>query len=164
MLSKFRAGTAAAMVAALGACANAESTTKPFNFTTDPGPKAAGGEGAGYTLSTEELGYDCKKLAGRMQVRILDLRGYATREKTTMASRGLHTAGKMVFGGTNVGLNVDRQHAKDVAMLESFNQQLVAKDCRSYDLSAALAGTDTPLPTVEKPSKPKNKAAAPPKL
>ena len=164
MLAKFKAGFGAAMVAALGACASAESTTKPFNFTTDPGSKAPGGEGAGYTLSTEELGYDCKKLAGRMQVRILDLRGYATREKTTMASRGMHTAGKMVFGGTNSGLNTDRQYAKDMAMLETFNQRLVAKDCRSYNLSAALAGTDTPLPTVEQPSKAKNKAATPPKL
>lgn len=164
MWSKLRVGFGAAMVAALSACASAESTTKPFNFTTDPGPKAAGGEGAGYTMSTEELGYDCKKLAGRMQVRILDLRGYAAREKTTMASRGLHTAGKMVFGGTNAGLNVDRQHAKDMAMLETFNRQLIAKDCRSYDLSAALAGTDTPLPTIDAPSKAKNKAATPPKL
>ena len=163
MVLKIRAISAAIMLVALGACANSETTTKPFNFTTDPGPKAAGGEGAGYALSTEEQGWDCKKLAGRMQVRILDVRGYATREKTTMASRGLHSAGKMVFGGTNAGLNTGHQHAKDLAMLETFNQRLIAKDCRSYDLSAALAGTDIPVPVVDAPSKAKGKTPVPAK-
>ena len=131
---------ALAAAAALAGCSSdsASSPTAPFNFTTAAGPKAPGGEGPGYVLSEEEQGLDCKKLAGRIQIRILDIRGYENREKTTIASRGLHTAGKMVFGGTNTGLNTDVQFAKDKAMLESYNKQLVAKDCKSFDLGAAL--------------------------
>lgn len=137
----------------------------PFNFTTAAGPKAPGGAGPGYTLSEDELALDCKKLTGRMQIRILDIRGYETRETTTLASRGLHTTGKMVFGGTNAGLNTDAQYAKDKAMLETYNAQLVAKDCKSFNISEALAGSGSPSPTIEAPSKAgaKAKAAVPAK-
>lgn len=140
----------------------ADPTKQPFNFTTAAGPKAPGGEGQGYTLTAEELAYDCKKLTGRIQIRILDIRGYETREKTTLASRGLHSAGKMVFGGTNTGLNTDAQFAKDKAMLDTYNSQLVAKDCRSFNIAEALAGAGVPSPTIEAPSKAKAKSGAEP--
>jgi hypothetical protein len=140
----------------------ADPAKQPFNFTTAAGPAAPGGEGQGYTLSAEELAYDCKKLSGRIQIRILDIRGYETREKTTLASRGLHTAGKMVMGGTNTGLNTDAQFAKDKAMLKAYNSQLVAKDCRSFNIAEALAGTGVPSPTIEAPSKAKTKTGADP--
>jgi hypothetical protein len=140
-----------------------DPSTKPFNFTTSSGDKTPGGEGAGYALSEDEQAMDCKKLTGRMQIRIMDVRGYDTRERTTMAARGLHTAGKMVFGGTNAGLNTDTHFAKDKAMLDAYNARLVAKDCRSFDIPEALQGSGPPSPTIEAPSKAKAKADAPQK-
>ena len=153
---------APALVPAIAAAAK-DPSAQPLNFTTAAGPKAPGGDGPGYVLSDDDKALDCKKLTGRMQIRILDIRGSETRERTTLASRGLHTAGKMVFGGTNAGLNTDAQYAKDKAMLEAFNAQLVAKDCKSFKIPEALAGSGSPSPTVDAPSKAKAKAAAPAK-
>ena len=39
-------------------------------------------QGSGYQLSEEELKFDCKKLTGTMQIRILQIRGYDTNKKT----------------------------------------------------------------------------------
>lgn len=150
----FTGPRAAALVALAALCGcSADKPSDPFNFTTSAGPSAPGGEGPGYALSAEEQGLDCKKLAGRMQVRLMQIRDYETRDKTTLASRGMHSAGKMVFGGTSAGLNTDQQFAKDKAMLEAYNGLLVSKDCKSFDIPQALASTGVPVPTVDTPSK-----------
>ena len=158
------AATLAALLALAGCSTDATTVpppvTAPLNFTTSAGPDAPGGNRPGYVLSEDEKGYDCKKLTGKIQLRILDMRGYESRDKTTIASRGLHTAGKMVFGGTNAGLNTDAQFAKDKAMLDAYNTELVTQDCRSFNIAEALAGSGVPSPTIDAPSKAKAKAAA----
>lgn len=142
----------AMLLSILGGCSGVGKTTEPLNFTTAAGPDTSGSKGQ-YVLTDEEQGLDCKKLTGRMQVRIMQMRGYETREKTTIASRAFHSAGKMVFGGTNAGLNTDAQYARDKAVLEAYNRQLVAKDCKSFNVDEALDGAAQPVPTIEAPSK-----------
>ena len=143
------------LVGLLGGCSSVGKSTEPLNFTTSAGPNAPGGDGPGYALSTEEQTLDCKKLIGRMQVRIMQMRGYETREKTTIASRALHTAGKSIIGGTNQGLETDAQYAKDKAMLNAYNGLLVSKNCKSFNVEEALNGAAQPVPTIEAPSKAK---------
>ncbi len=107
-----------------------------------------------YQLNAEELALDCRKLTGRMQIRILQVRSYSEKQATSLVSKGLQSSIVPVFGGTSQGSNPDAQYATDRAQLEAYNKQLVAKGCKSYDLDAALATSDvriTPVPTIPKP-------------
>lgn len=111
-----------------------------------------------YTLTPDELALDCKKLTGRMQVRILDLRDHASHGRSTLVSRGVQSAVTGILGGTDHGTDPDRQYALDLARLEAYNRQLIAKDCKSFDLKSVLQPKDvrdTPSPTVLPPSKAK---------
>lgn len=117
---------------------------------------------SGYIMTEVELGYDCRKLTGRMQVRILDLRDRTERGQTSSVSRGLQKAVTGIFGGTDHGKNPDAEYDREIARLAAYNRQLVAKDCRSFDLEDELKPKDvrvTPSPTVLPPSKAKTKAA-----
>jgi len=115
-------------------------------------PAAAAGA---YTLSATELAYDCKKLTGRMQVRMLQIRNVPGSVRTSELARTIQKSAKPVFGGTSHGADPDAQYAADVSMLEAYNRRLVEKNCASLDLQKALApskGTDTPQPTVPPPA------------
>jgi len=104
-----------------------------------------------YVLSAEEKEYDCKKLTGRMQVRILEVRDYAARDKSTKASHGLQSVVTGILGGSKRGTDPDGDYARDVAKLQAYNQQLAAKGCKSFDLAKVLQPrpvTETPVPTV----------------
>lgn len=118
---------------------------------------AAGVTKAGYVLSAKELELECKQLTGRMQIRILEIRDYNERNRTTLASRALQSGATTVFGGSTTGTDPDGAYAKDRAMLEAYNQQLQAKGCRTYDLESELTPQDvrvTPNATI-KPAKTK---------
>jgi hypothetical protein len=140
------------LLSLVSGCGTVGKSTEPLNFTTAAGPDTSSGNGR-YVLTTDEQALGCKKLTGRIQVRIMQMRGYETREKTTIASRALHSVGKTVFGGTDAGLNTDAQYASDKAVLEAYNRQLVAKDCKSFNIAEALEGAAQPVPTIEAPSK-----------
>ena len=113
----------------------------------------------GYTLSGEEKEYDCKRLTGKIQIRILELRTYASQRQATTLSRTLQAASTPVFGGASSGIDPKGEHARDLAQIDAYNRELAARDCRSFDLDAALASNDTPpAPTVPPMSK---SAAAP---
>ncbi len=109
---------------------------------------------AGYVLTPEEAALDCKKLTGRMQVRILQVRDYRERDKTTLVSRGMQVATSSVIGGTQEGVYLDSRYEKDRAMLEAYNRQLAAKNCKTFDLAAELKPqpvTRTPTPVDKAP-------------
>jgi hypothetical protein len=150
---RFRAQIfAVASVLACG-CASKNVDTPP-NFVSDIPPPSDGVttgalQGSGYQLSEEELKFDCKKLTGTMQIRILQMRGYDTNKKTSAASRSLQSLTTPIFGGTKEGIDPDGQYLKDRAMLEAYNRQLGVKQCKTFDLDAELAikSTDvTPTP------------------
>lgn len=108
---------------------------------------------AGYTLSAEEQGYNCKQLTGRMQIRILEIRDYNGADTATLASRTLKTGTQAVFGGSSAKTNsTAAAYARDRAMLDAYNRQLAAKGCNTFDLDAELQQTDfrvTPAASVK---------------
>ncbi|MFZ4806851.1 MAG: hypothetical protein ACOYLQ_06295 [Hyphomicrobiaceae bacterium] len=131
-----------------GGCAQALPGGTPTARKVVPDTSGAY-EGGAYKLSADELTLDCKKLAGRMQVRILQIRDADTRKPTTGLSQGLQSAVTPVFGGATYGASSQGDLARDRAMLDAYNAQLKAKGCGTFDLDAELASRDvthTPRP------------------
>jgi hypothetical protein len=138
-------------------CASAPTEVPPSLVTDMPPPPTPGATGSlpearagGYQLTADEQKYDCRKLTGQMQIRILQMRGYDSRKKSSMAARGVQSITTPIFGGTKEGTDPDGQYRKDLAQLEAYNEQLAAKKCKTFDLQAELASTAndlTPTPT-----------------
>ena len=124
---------------------------------------AAGAAAQTYQLNEKEQAYDCKKLSGKIQVRILQIRNQPLQEKTTLASRSFQQASKPIFGGTSYGADPDAQYRADKSLIEAFNARLVEKNCPSFDLAAALKpspANESPRPTIPAKGTPA-KAVAP---
>ena len=141
---RFRAQVFAVVASALVCGCAGKAVDTPPNLVSDM-PTASDSvttgalQGSGYQLTEEELKFDCKKLTGTMQIRILQIRGYDTNKKTTMVSRGIQSLTTPIFGGTKEGTDPDGQYRKDRAMLEAYNRQLGVKQCKTVDLDAELA-------------------------
>lgn len=111
--------------------------------------------GLDYQLTGDEQKLSCDKIAGRMQVRILQIRGYQGGQGSSLLSRTMLSTGTAIFGGTTTGIDPDREVARDRAQLEAYNRQLAAKGCKTFDLDAELK----PLPVTHTPepkAKPKS--------
>lgn len=103
----------------------------------------------GYTLSDAERALDCKKLSGRMQVRILQIRGGGDAPATSEIARGAQSVSGSILGGSTYGVDPGQQAARDRAILEAYNAELARKGCPTFDLAAELASSDnkhTPRP------------------
>lgn len=150
--------TAIAAFAAFLALLTAGCATSPPQGDAALAPGATGGTATGgYQLTEDDKALDCKQLTGRMQVRILQVRDYSEREKTSLVSRGMQTAASTVFGGATHGASPDGDQARAVAQLEAYNQLLAAKNCRTFDLASELqpkpiTATPTPKPKPEAPA------------
>ncbi|MBN8913692.1 MAG: hypothetical protein J0H65_16880 [Rhizobiales bacterium] len=138
-------GPVAFAAALLGACASQTASLAPPSMTVAGGappptetvsrlPSAGG-----YTLTSEEQGLDCRKLTGRMAVRIVQIRDFQTRTQTTSLSRGLQTVAKPAYGGSGEGTDPYGRYTRDRAQLEAYNQRLAEKNCANFDLDAELA-------------------------
>jgi hypothetical protein len=133
------------VVASVLACGCASTNVdRPPNLVSDIPPPSEGVttgalQGSGYQLSEEELKFDCNKLTGTMQIRILQMRGYDTNKKTSTIARSLQSLTTPIFGGTKEGVDPDGQYLKDRAMLEAYNRQLGSKQCKTFDLDTELA-------------------------
>ena len=151
---RFRAQILAVVASVLACGCASKNVDTPPNLVSDIPPPSDGVttgalQGSGYQLSEEELKFDCKKLTGTMQIRILQMRGYDTNKKTSAASRSLQSLSTPIFGGTKEGVDPDGQYLKDRAMLDAYNRQLAVKQCKTFDIDAELAikSTDvTPTP------------------
>jgi hypothetical protein len=114
-----------------------------------------------YQLTPDELKLDCKKLTGKMQVRLLQVRDQRERTLTTTASQLIQRSVVPVFGGSPHGARPDDDFKRDRAWLEAYNAQLAAKKCPTYNLENELQPRsirDTPKP-VPNPDAADNKAA-----
>jgi hypothetical protein len=143
--------------AAASGCAGAPGDHPPSLVADQFGnpPPANAASPPAYQLSEQELKYDCKKLTGTMQVRILQIRDYDSSKKTSALARSMQTVATPIWGGTTAGMDPDGQYRKDRAMLEAYNAQLAAKHCKTFDLAAELQSTkpdDMPHPTAKKPA------------
>ena len=134
-------------------CAGAPAEPPPA-LVSDPPPLANDTAAfSAYQLSEDEKKYDCKKLTGKMQVRILQIRGYDTRAKASSLARTTQAVTTPIFGGTKEGLDPDGQYRRDRAMLDAYNRELAAKKCKTFDIEAELKridGTPEPIPTKSK--------------
>lgn len=152
MLRRTRALVLIACMPWLDGCA----TANLGDATATASPQTAERSGmvskAGYVLSADEQELGCKKLTGRMQLRILEIRDYNERNRTTLVSRALQSGSTAVLGGPKAGLDPEGTYAKDRATLEAYNQALAAKGCKTYDLESELQPQDfraTPTPTIK---------------
>ena len=103
----------------------------------------------GYQLSSEERDYDCKRLTGHLQIRILELRSQLTSDETSMLARSLNAVGTTAFGGSHYGLDPKSDRAQMVERMQAYNAELANKKCKSFDLAAAISSSDLPpSPTV----------------
>lgn len=154
MTTPTRAWIAATLAALLlGACASqTDSIQFPTASITPPSPTVPAETVArlpsrgGYRLTAEELDLDCRKLTGRMAVRIVQIRDFQSRALTTSLSRGLQSAARPAFGGSGEGTDPEGRYARDRAMLEAYNQRLADQNCANFDLDAELAPGATELP------------------
>src|SRR5690606_26619302 len=101
MLPTHRTVAFAVAAAALAGCANGDGLTPGQQIAqvfkpTPPPPET-------YQLTKGELELDCKKLTGRMQVRILQIRDFETRKMQSLASRGVQAAAHPVLGTNTTG-------------------------------------------------------------
>lgn len=108
---------------------------------------------------------NCKQISGRMQVRILQLRGFDNRKQASGLARGIQAGMAATFGNLSHGVDPQGAYAEEIKSLQAYNQRLVAMGCKSYDLESEINKTDpleTPAPTIPAPKKKKTPAAAPP--
>lgn len=133
-------GVVAALTVLLGACAGQteglSTAAVPPAETVSQLPPAVG-----YQLTPDEMGLSCKKLTGRMAVRIVQIRDFRTRNQATTLARNIQTAVKPAFGGSGEGANPDARYARDRAQLEAYNRRLADQNCANFDLDAELAPT-----------------------
>lgn len=125
-------------------------TVQPETTALAPGQTAA--TLAAYTLNAEEQALDCKKLTGRMQVRILQVRDYEAHNTPSSASHVIQSAVVMAGSGATRGLNPSADHARDRAQLDAYNQRLAALNCKTFNLDDELrpkAITATPTPVAK---------------
>lgn len=154
LLDRLAIAFAAVLAASLPVVAPATAKDAKLNPKNAPAQVGGVDEAGAYKLSAEELGYDCKRLAGRMQVRLLEARSYDPSQKSSALSRGMQSATKPVVGlllgkASGYSADPDTNHANDIAMLRAYNARLAAKGCRTYDLDAELGpGPKSTLPGV----------------
>lgn len=150
-----RAGRMASLLAAvmLSGCAAATPGYSPVPVKAPP-PDTSGTfdkQASTYTLSAAERELDCRKLSGRIQVRILQLK--ADKPPTSEIARSTQSTVKSVIGGSNYGIDPKGQRTYDRAQIDAYNAELAKKACPAFDIDAELASTDpkrTPQP-VRKP-------------
>ena len=134
----------------LGACAQGGASLAPQIGQKVPDSYKPGQP---YQLSQEELSLDCRKLTGRMQVRILQVRNSGVRGGTTAVAQTTQSLVTPLMGGTTRGADPVADAARDRAYLEAMNKQLAAKKCATFDLEAELQPRsirDTPTPVPKR--------------
>lgn len=92
-----------------------------------------------YQLTEEERGLGCKRLTGRMAVRIVQLRDYQNRSPSSGLARSIQASVKPMFGGPSEGIDPAASYARDRAKLDAYNQELARRQCPNFDLDAELA-------------------------
>ena len=118
-----------------------------------------------YTLTPEEQKLDCKKLTGRTQLRIRQLRSTMVDKKTSELARGMQQAATPFVGGTTRGIDQNGDNARDLAAIKAYNVQLAAKGCQTFNVEAepAPGATTAPRPIPKaKPAAAAGTAAAVP--
>lgn len=110
----------------------------------------------GYQLTTAEQKLDCRRLTGRMQVRILQIRDRMKAQPDTVLATvrsALSTTSRVIMSGsaTSNGHSAADRTKRDIEMLKAYNRTLASKNCATFDLNAELQErpvSHTPIPTL----------------
>lgn len=135
----------AAVVLSAGGCSGSVQTDNASLATSQP----AGG--AVYVLNEEEKALSCKKLIGRMQVRILQIRDFEAQNRPSAVSHTLQSAAVLAGSKATHGLDTSADHGRDRAQLAAYNQRLGELNCKTFNLDDELrpkAVTATPTPVA----------------
>lgn len=127
--------------AGLGGCAGSGAVN---------GIEGGGQLAQGYTLSAEEKALDCRRLTGRIQVRLLALRGEAYKVQPSAAAQNMRSATSAALG-TDTAKNAAIRTTTDRPVLEAYNGRLVELGCPSFDIGKELEArpsAPTPYPTI----------------
>jgi hypothetical protein len=103
-----------------------------------------------YTLSEEEKALDCKRLTGRIQVRLLSLRGEDYKVQPSEISQSMRTAASTALG-SDTAKNAAARATNDRPILDAYNKRLVELGCPSFDIGKELAArpsAPTPAPVI----------------
>ncbi len=105
----------------------------------------------------EEDEFDCEKLTGRMQIRILELRSQHASQKASGLSKGMESIIKPILSG-GTPTDFDARTVADVRQLKDDNDKLAANDCPAFDLEKDLtARPSAPTPQTVPREKSKKK-------
>ncbi len=104
----------------------------------------------GYSLSAEEKALDCRRLTGRIQVRLLALRGEDYKVRPSTAAQSMRSATSAALG-TDTAKNAAVRTATDRPVLDAYNARLIELGCPSFNIGQELEArpsAPTPYPTV----------------
>jgi len=110
-----------------------------------------------YVLSAKELGFNCRRLTGVLQIKIQQYRSDASRAPTSTITAVTQSAIAKPMAGGQVKPNSEGEHARDRARLVALNELMIEKKCGRFDLAAALDPTNTATPDLIKPEGKKEK-------
>ena len=116
---------------------DAPQAAGPTSTTAASTPASRPVTASGYQLTEEEKSVDCRRLTGRMKIRIMALKDGMGRAKTSELSRTLQSA-TSTFGGSSAGIDPYADERRDREMLAAYNQHLASKGCKTLDLDAEL--------------------------
>lgn len=103
-----------------------------------------------YSLSAEEKKLDCRRLTGRIQVRLLALRGEEFKVQPSSAAQSMRSATSAALG-TDTAKNAAVRASSERPMLDAYNGRLRELGCASFDIGKELEArpsAPTPHPTI----------------
>ncbi len=106
--------------------------------------------GGGYVLNAEEKALDCRRLTGRVQVRLLALRGEEYKVAPSAVAGAMRTATSTALM-TDTAKNAAARAAVDRPLLVAYNDRLKELGCKSFDIDKELEArpsAPTPVPTI----------------
>lgn len=96
-----------------------------------------------YVPSAKERGFNCRRLTGVLQIKILQYRSHASRAPTSTIATVTQSAVAKPMAGGQVKPDSVGEHARDRAHLVALNELMIEKKCGRFDLATALDPANT---------------------
>ncbi|MEL6873006.1 MAG: hypothetical protein AAFO62_09480, partial [Pseudomonadota bacterium] len=134
-----KALAAAALLLALSGCAASTQLSGGNGAVSAVAPPDGPTAIADIATGNIDSATACRRLTGRIQVRILQIRDRRN-EQPSLVSRAVAWAMKPFHGASSASLAGESTVA-DVRDLQTYNRALAQRGCPSFDLAAELANT-----------------------
>jgi len=130
------AGVAVTAVMALLLSADFVQAADAKKTPRTPAEQAALTSGA---LSEADVALNCKRMAGKIKIRLLELRSGGPSRSGSAAAQGIQSALTPIFGGTKRGADTQADASSDIARLRAMTEISKSRKCPYYDVDAELA-------------------------